>query len=50
LSSGDGARQPARHNSRLRQLLNQLPQDSLEAEAAEDQRQLEQWRSQKLGR
>jgi len=29
--------------------LKQLPQDSIEAEAADDQRQLEQWRSQKLG-
>jgi TonB family protein len=30
--------------------LRQLPQDSIEAEAGDDQRQLEQWRSQKLGR
>jgi hypothetical protein len=30
--------------------LRQLPQDSIEAEAGSDQRQLEQWRSQKLGR
>lgn len=30
--------------------MRQLPQDSIEAEAAHDRRQLEQWRSMKLGR
>ena len=30
--------------------LNQLPQDSIEAESAHDQRQLDQWGSSKLGR
>jgi TonB family protein len=34
----------------LADCLRQLPQDSIEAEAADDQRQQEQWGSQKLGR
>lgn len=34
----------------LADCLKQLPQDSIEAEAADDQRQQEQWGSQKLGR
>lgn len=34
----------------LEDCLRQLPRDSIEAEAARDQRQLEQWRSMKLGR
>jgi hypothetical protein len=34
----------------LEECLRQLPQDSVEAESAHDQRQLEQWRSNKLGR
>lgn len=34
----------------LEDCLRQLPRDSIEAEAAHDQRQLEQWRSMKLGR
>lgn len=34
----------------LAECLRQLPQDSIEAEAAHDMRQLEQWRSMKLGR
>ncbi|GAB3185177.1 energy transducer TonB family protein [Hydrogenophaga aquatica] len=34
----------------LEECLKQLPQDSIEAESANDRRQLEQWRSQRLGR
>jgi hypothetical protein len=34
----------------LEECRRQLPQDSVEAESAHDQRQLEQWRSNKLGR
>lgn len=34
----------------LEECLRQLPQDSIEAESAHNQRQLEQWRSNKLGR
>ncbi len=34
----------------LEQCLKQLPQDSIEAESASDQRQLEQWGSSRLGR
>lgn len=34
----------------LEECLKQLPEDSVEAEGAYDQRQLEQWRSNKLGR
>lgn len=36
--------------SALEECLRQLPDDSIEAEGAHDQRQLEQWRSNKLGR
>jgi hypothetical protein len=34
----------------LAECLKQLPQDTMEAEAANDQRQLEQWGSEKLNR
>lgn len=34
----------------LQECLKQLPQDSIEAEQAHDRRQLEQWRSMRLGR
>ncbi len=34
----------------LEECLKQLPEDSIEAEGAHDQRQLEQWRSNRLGR
>jgi hypothetical protein len=34
----------------MEECLKQLPQDSIEAEAAHDRRQLEQWRSDRLGK
>ncbi len=42
------AQQPSPQD--LEACLKQLPRDSIEAESAHDQRQLEQWRSTKLGR
>lgn len=56
---GGGGTQPARVETpaaeklspqELEECLKQLPQDSIEAESADDQRQLEQWGSSRLGR
>ena len=43
-------REPPLSPEEMAECLKQLPQDSIEAEAAHDQRQLEQWASEKLNR
>ncbi|MBX3608688.1 MAG: energy transducer TonB [Hydrogenophaga sp.] len=54
-AQGEHARRPGNEDTQdpplsLEECLQQLPQDSIEAEAANDQRQLDQWRSNRLGR